>query len=154
MVYKKQISETLKEVDDGAYDVEIESVFFNDKENNLNFKFVNIKESKKTVFYIPLYLNGKNDEMNPFTETQLNDLLSILGINEISDVNGRIPVLANKEIGVIVKMSKYNGYENINLVKFYDVKTGKTAYELENDLEATYLDKKIDELEKEDERDI
>jgi hypothetical protein len=143
MNFKKHEPRIIKDIQDGAYDVKIDRVFMNYDKNNMRFKL----KLGNEILFLTLFMKTKIGKENSYTSAHINDLLIIFDLDEILDKNGYFLALDNREIGVLIKMSQYNGYKNIELIKFYDVDTGKTAYELENNLPATWLDKKIVEME-------
>lgn len=95
-----------------------------------------------------IVLTTKRNKPNEYGNTLLNDLLTLLNIEKLEAKIKKLAQLEKETVGVLLDISINGEYRNINLLAFYDVETHQTAFEKANNLDATYIEKKLDEMDK------
>ena len=141
VLQKKKIVEIKK----GAYDSKILGAYSKNGNKAINLK---IEVDDNLVVYSTIFLTNNDGSENSFGHARINEFFTITGLEstQTNDKNEFIN-FKNIEIGVLVDIKEYEGFRNVEIQNFYDIETGKTAYELENNLEAEYLDKKLLQME-------
>jgi hypothetical protein len=128
----------------GLYEAEILGAFDVGEGKAINFK---LKIDGKYTDYIRLTLKKKNGEDNNYALNQLNEFMILLDIDELELMERRNLALENRKIGILVDIVENEGYKNLQLISWCDIETQQTAYEFQNDLEATQIEKLYAKLE-------
>ena len=113
-------------------------------------KIVNIKMELdgQYIDYLKFFMVKKNGEPNTYAYNQINELLTLAQIDNLTLDGNRYIELTNIEVGILVEIEEHKGYKNLNLISFFDLETQKNAFEKYHDLEAQHIDKEFEKLEK------
>lgn len=128
----------------GSYSAKVLSAHYDDTKKMVNVK---IKSDGKYIDYIKFYTVKKNGEPNTYAYNQINELLTLARIDNITLEGNKYIELTNVEVGILVDIVENEGHNNLQLISFFDLNSDQTAYELHNNLKATRLEKKIKILE-------
>lgn len=128
----------------GAYAAKILGAYYDEAKKMVNMR---IEWDERYIDSLRFYTVKKNGEANTFALDQINELLNLKNIDDITFEGNRCTELTDIEVGILVDITENDGHKNLQLISWFDLDSEKTAYELRNNLEATRLAKKIKFLE-------